>query len=52
MIVKSNQDEIQQYLSDQANLKGSCETVYIVDTNEEISEIIMAANNQNHVRGK
>jgi D-lactate dehydrogenase (cytochrome) len=47
MIVKSNQDEIQQYLSDQANLKGSCETVYIVDATEEISEIIMAANNQN-----
>ena len=46
MIVKSNQDEIQQYLSDQANLKGSCDCVYIVDNNEEISKIISTANDQ------
>lgn len=36
MIVKSNLDEIQSYLSDSSNLKGKCEKVFIPENVEEL----------------
>eukprot|EP01133_Synstelium_polycarpum_P004767 gene4767-5554_t len=37
-------DEIQQYLRDQANLEGNCEQVFIVEHASEISDILIEAN--------
>lgn len=44
MIVKTEKDEIQQYLRDQANLIGDCDKVFIVENAVEVSEILIEAN--------
>ncbi len=44
MIKKTSQDEIQNYLTDAANVKGFCDAVYIPESTEEISEILFSAN--------
>ncbi len=46
MIIKTSQDEIQNYLTDAANVKGFCDAVYIPETNDEISEILINANKE------
>ena len=43
MIVKTQPDEIQNYLTDASNFKGNCEAVYFPATTEEISEILSNA---------
>jgi D-lactate dehydrogenase (cytochrome) len=45
MIIKTEQDEIQNYLVDASNTKGYCEAVYIPESVEEISAILKEANN-------
>jgi D-lactate dehydrogenase (cytochrome) len=47
MIIKTNQDEIQNFLSDAANFKGNCEAVYLPENEEEIISIIKEANSSN-----
>lgn len=44
MLIKQNQDEIQNYLTDASNYKGNCEAIYIPSNEEEISEILRYAN--------
>lgn len=44
MIVKTNPDEIQNYLTDASNFKGNCDAVYFPISPEEISEILTNAN--------
>lgn len=44
MIIKTNQDEIQNYLTDASNYKGSCEVVYIPQNKEELIQILKDAN--------
>ena len=44
MIVKTNPDEIQNYLTDASNFKGSCDAVYIPTAAEEIAGILTDAN--------
>ncbi len=44
MIIKTSQDEIQNYLSDASNFKGSCEAVYIPQSKEELITILREAN--------
>ncbi len=44
MIIKTNPDEIQNYLTDASNFKGNCDAVYFPTTAEEISEILVNAN--------
>jgi len=44
MIIKSNQDEIQNYLSDASNTKGFCDAVYFPENADEISDILKKAN--------
>lgn len=44
MIVKKNQDEIQNYLSDASNYEGYCEAVYIPQNENEIIDIIKQCN--------
>ncbi len=46
MIKKTSQDEIQNYLTDAANVKGYCDAVYIPESVEEISEILSNANKE------
>ena len=46
MIKKTSQDEIQNYLIDAANVKGYCDAVYIPETVDEISEILIKANKE------
>ncbi|MGB5849926.1 MAG: FAD-binding oxidoreductase [Ignavibacteriaceae bacterium] len=48
MIVKTQQDEIQNYLIDASNTKGFCEAVYIPQNVSEMAEIIKEANNKKH----
>jgi D-lactate dehydrogenase (cytochrome) len=48
MIVKTQQDEIQNYLIDASNTKGFCEAVYIPQNVSEMSEIIKEANKKKH----
>jgi D-lactate dehydrogenase (cytochrome) len=40
MIVKKNQDEIQNYLVDASNFKGSCDIVFIPENEIELRELI------------
>lgn len=47
MIIRTHQDEVQQYLFDQANLKGECEKVFSVESHEDVIEIILNANKLN-----
>ncbi len=44
MIIKTNPDEIQSFLVDAANYKGTCEAVYFPETESEIIEIVKEAN--------
>lgn len=46
MIIKTEQDEIQNYLVDASNTKGYCEAVYIPENVAEISAILEEANNK------
>ena len=46
MIIKTEQDEIQNYLVDASNTKGFCDTVYIPESVDEISAILIDANNK------
>jgi D-lactate dehydrogenase (cytochrome) len=43
MIIKTSQDEIQNYLVDASNYKGNCSGVYIPENIEEISQILFEA---------
>jgi len=45
MIIKTEQDEIQNYLVDASNTKGFCDAVYIPESVDEISVIIIESNN-------
>lgn len=40
MIIKSNQDEIQNYLIDASNFKGECDVIYIPETEDELTELV------------
>jgi len=44
MIKKTLQDEIQNYLVDASNFRGSCEAVYLPENGEEVAQAIRAAN--------
>ncbi len=44
MIIKTDLDEIQNYLVDASNFKGFCEAVYFPQNEKEISEILKEAN--------
>ncbi|MBZ0199885.1 MAG: FAD-binding oxidoreductase [Ignavibacteriaceae bacterium] len=44
MIIKTNADEIQNYLTDASNLKGNCDAVYIPENVEELREVLKEAN--------
>lgn len=47
MLVKTNSDELQNYLVDASNLQGgSAEKLFIPETTEEIAEILREANEQ------
>ncbi|MFN3873008.1 MAG: FAD-binding oxidoreductase [Ignavibacterium sp.] len=46
MIIKTKQDELQNYLTDASNFKGSCEAVYIPQTKDELIKILKEANAQ------
>ena len=46
MIIKTEQDEIQNYLVDASNTKGFCDAVYIPESADEISAILIDANNK------
>ncbi|MFB3056685.1 MAG: FAD-dependent oxidoreductase, partial [Ignavibacteriaceae bacterium] len=48
MIVKTQQDEIQNYLIDASNTKGFCEAVYIPQSVSEMTNIIKEANEKKH----
>ena len=48
MIVKTQQDEIQNYLIDASNTKGFCEAVYIPQSVSEMTKIIKEANEKKH----
>lgn len=44
MIIKTKQDELQNYLTDASNFRGSCEAVYIPQTKDELIKILKEAN--------
>ncbi|MCH7721998.1 MAG: FAD-binding oxidoreductase [Bacteroidetes bacterium] len=44
MIIKTKQDEIQNYLIDASNTKGFCDAVYIPENVFEVAEVIKEAN--------
>jgi D-lactate dehydrogenase (cytochrome) len=44
MLVKRNQEEIQNYLSDASNFKGTCEAVFFPENKDELKSIIREAN--------
>lgn len=46
MIIKSKQDEIQNYLVDASNFKGKCDAVYIPLNKEELINILREADQQ------
>lgn len=43
MIIKTSADEIENYLSDASNFKGSCEAVYVPESIDEIPGILRKA---------
>jgi D-lactate dehydrogenase (cytochrome) len=45
MIIKTEQDEIQNYLTDASNTKGFCEAVYIPENVEELKKLVKDLNN-------
>lgn len=47
MIIKSNKDEFENYLTDASYVHGNCDAVFIPETYEEISEIFKRANETN-----
>ena len=46
MIIKTQIDEIQNFLSDASNYKGFCEAVYFPENTSDVSEILKEANNK------
>lgn len=44
MIIKTNHDEIENYLSDASNFKGDCDAVYFPESKDEVSSILKEAN--------
>ena len=44
MVIKTVQDEIQNYLVDASNFHGNCEAVYFPENAEEVREILKTAN--------
>ena len=44
MIIKTNIDEIESYLTDAANYKGSCSSVYFPENVDDIQNILLEAN--------
>lgn len=44
MIIKTSQEEIQNFLSDASNYKGFCEAVYFPDNKDEIISILKESN--------
>jgi len=44
MLIKKSQDEIQNFLTDASNFKGSCEAVYFPENVDEVISIIKDAN--------
>ncbi|MEJ2105492.1 MAG: FAD-binding oxidoreductase, partial [Ignavibacteriaceae bacterium] len=44
MIIKSEQNEIQNYLKDASNTEGFCDAVYYPENSEDVLKIIRAAN--------
>ncbi|MDP3683751.1 MAG: FAD-binding oxidoreductase, partial [Ignavibacteria bacterium] len=44
MIIKSAQEEIQNYLVDASNFRGNCDAVYLPENAEEITEILKIVN--------
>ncbi len=44
MIIKKNQEEIQNYLFDASNFKGFCDAVYFPESADDISQILKDAN--------
>ncbi|PWS28181.1 FAD-binding oxidoreductase [Pedobacter yonginense] len=47
MIVKENKEEFYQYTTDQANLSGACDKVFIVKNSQEVREVVLTANKCN-----
>ena len=45
MIIKKDQDEIQNYLTDASNTTGFCDAVYIPENVEELKDIVKGLNN-------
>ena len=45
MIIKTEQDEIQNYLTDASNTTGFCEAVYIPENVEELKNLVKELNN-------
>jgi D-lactate dehydrogenase (cytochrome) len=46
MIIKTNHDEIENYLSDASNFKGDCDAVYFPENRDEVSSILKDANDK------
>ena len=46
MIIKTKQDEIQNYLTDASNYKGNCEAVFIPQNKDELIKALKKANEQ------
>ncbi|KAB2845014.1 MAG: FAD-binding oxidoreductase, partial [Melioribacteraceae bacterium] len=44
MIIKTDQNEIQNFLADASNFKGNCDAVYFPDNADEIQSIVIEAN--------
>ena len=44
MIIKTSPDEIQNYLSDASNLKGTCDAVYFPENEADVCQILKEAN--------
>lgn len=44
MLIKTIQEEIQNYLNDASNFKGSCDAVYFPQNKDELSSILREAN--------
>ncbi|HSL88103.1 MAG TPA: FAD-binding oxidoreductase [Ignavibacteriaceae bacterium] len=44
MLIKTDQEEIQNFLNDASNYKGNCEAVYFPENKEELKSILKEAN--------
>lgn len=47
MIIKTDQNEIQNFLADSSNFKGNCDAVYFPENEKEIQSIVIEANKNN-----